>query len=68
MAAPGVGVGQNDGFTFQARAFLDEVAARPEAESLPRCAHFSDGLHALQIRDAVIASANDNGTTKEVTA
>lgn len=66
MAAPGVGVGQNDGFTFQARAFLDEVADIPEEKSLPRCAHFSDGLHALKVRDAVIASATDNGTTKEV--
>lgn len=68
MAAPGVGVGQNDGFTFQARAFLDEVVGRPEADSLPRCAEFSAGLHALQIRDAVIASATDNGSTKEVPA
>lgn len=66
MAAPGVGVGQNDGFTFQARAFLDEVAGIPEEQSLPRCAHFSDGLHALQVRDAVIASAADNGSSKEV--
>ncbi|MCF2571706.1 Gfo/Idh/MocA family protein [Brevibacterium sp. UCMA 11754] len=66
MAAPGVGVGQNDGFTFQARAFLDEIAGIPEVGSLPRCAPFSDGLHALQVRDAVIASANDNGTAKEV--
>ena len=68
MAAPGVGVGQNDGFTFQARAFLDEVVGRPEAESLPRCAQFSDGLHALEVRDAVIASAGDNGSAKEVAA
>ncbi|MEY9258350.1 putative dehydrogenase [Brevibacterium epidermidis] len=68
MAAPGVGVGQNDGFVFQARAFLDEVAGRSEADSLPRCAHFSEGLHALQVRDAVIASAGDNGAAKEVAA
>ncbi|WP_436325936.1 Gfo/Idh/MocA family protein [Brevibacterium sp. FAM 27836] len=66
MAAPGVGVGQNDGFVFQARAFLDEVAGIAEADSLPRCAPFSDGLHALQVRDAVIDSANDNGHEKEV--
>ena len=68
MAAPGVGVGQNDGFVFQARAFLDEVAGHPEADSLPRCAHFSEGLHALRVRDAVIDSANDHGTAKEVPA
>jgi len=68
MAAPGVGVGQNDGFVFQARAFLDEVAGRAEADSLPRCARFSEGLHALQVRDAVIASAGDNGAAKEVAA
>lgn len=68
MAAPGVGVGHNDGFVFQARAFLDEVAGLPKEKSLPRCAHFSEGLHALQVRDAVIASANDNGAAKEVAA
>ena len=32
MDAPGVGVGQNDGFVFQARAFLEEVAGIDEAE------------------------------------
>ena len=35
MDAPGVGIGQNDGFVFQARAFLEEVAGIDEADSLP---------------------------------
>ena len=35
MDAPGVGLGQNDGFAYQARAFLDEVAGLDEADSLP---------------------------------
>lgn len=67
MAAPGVGIGQNDGFTFQARAFLDEVVGRPESESYPRCATFADGLHALAVRDAVIASAANGGVAEDVT-
>ena len=36
MDAPSVGVGQNDGFVFQARAFLEEVVGIDEADSLPR--------------------------------
>ena len=32
----GVGLGQNEGFVYQARAFLEEVAGIEEASSLPR--------------------------------
>ena len=45
MDAPGVGVGQNDGFVFQARAFLEEVAGIDEADALPRNASFDEGVH-----------------------
>ncbi|GAA1641200.1 Gfo/Idh/MocA family oxidoreductase [Brevibacterium sanguinis] len=68
MAAPGIGIGQNDGFVFQARSFLQEVGGRPAADSLPRCASFGEGLHALAVRDAVIASAAHAGAREEVTA
>jgi predicted dehydrogenase len=54
MDAAGVGFGHNDSFVYQARAFLDEVAGRDE---LPRCASFAEGLHNLEVLDAVARSA-----------
>lgn len=66
MDAPGVGVGQNDGFVFQARAFLEEVAGIPEAASLPRNATFTDGLHNMLLLDAVAQSAARNGASVSV--
>lgn len=66
MDAPGVGVGQNDGFVFQARAFLEEVAGIPEESSLPRNAGFEDGLHNMQLIDAVAQSARLGGATVSV--
>ena len=63
MDAPGVGIGQNDGFVFQARAFLEEVAGIAEAGSLPRNAGFKDGLRNMLMLDAVARSAAANGTT-----
>jgi predicted dehydrogenase len=54
MDAPGLGFGHNDSFVYQARAFLDEVAGRDE---LPRCASFAEGLHILEVLDAVARSA-----------
>lgn len=61
MDAPGVGVGQNDGFVFQARAFLDEVAGLPAGDALPPNADFAEGLHNMQLLDAVIRSALAGG-------
>jgi predicted dehydrogenase len=58
MDFPGVGYGQNDLFTFQARAFLEQVAG---LEGLPRLASFEDGLHNLRLLDAVVASAKAGG-------
>ncbi len=57
----GVGFGQNEGFTYQARAFLDEVAGIPEEQSLPRNASFDEGLHNMEILAAVAESAANNG-------
>jgi predicted dehydrogenase len=54
MDAAGVGFGHNDSFVYQARAFLDEVAGR---DGLPRCASFAEGLHNLEVLDAVVRSA-----------
>jgi predicted dehydrogenase len=58
MDFPGVGYGQNDLFTFQARAFLEQVAG---LEGLPRMASFAEGLHNLRLLDAVAASAKAGG-------
>lgn len=57
----GVGFGQNEGFTYQARAFLEEVAGIPEEESLPRNASFDEGVRNMEILAAVARSAADNG-------
>ena len=61
MDAQGVGLGQNEGFGFQARAFLEEVAGLDEADSLPRCATFDEGVHNLEVLAAVTASAAHGG-------
>lgn len=57
----GVGFGQNEGFAFQARAFLDEVAGLSEEQSLPRNASLDEGVHNMEILAAVAQSAADNG-------
>ena len=57
----GVGFGQNEGFTYQARAFLEEVAGIPEEESLPRNTSFDEGVHNMEILAAVARSAADKG-------
>ena len=66
MDAPGVGIGQNEGFVFQARSFLEEVAGISEADSLPRCATLEEGLHNMQLIDAISQSAAENGATVAV--
>jgi predicted dehydrogenase len=66
MDAPGVGVGQNDGFVFQARAFLEEVAGIDEADALPRNASFDEGVHNMEILAAVAESAAGGGATVKV--
>ena len=68
MDAQGVGVGQNEGFGYQARAFLEEVAGLDEAESLPRCATFDEGVHNLEVLAAVTESAADGGAKTVVPA
>ncbi len=63
MDAPGVGFGQNDLFVYQARAFLEEVAGLPESDCLPRCATLDEGVHAMAVQAAVVASEAAGGTT-----
>ncbi|GAC57789.1 hypothetical protein GOHSU_25_00240 [Gordonia hirsuta DSM 44140 = NBRC 16056] len=66
MDAPGVAIGQNDGFVFQARAFLEEVAGLPQSRGLPRNADFADGLHNMELLDAVARSALAGGAEVRV--
>ncbi len=58
----GVGFGQNEGFAYQARAFLEEVAGLSEDQSLPRNAGFDEGVHNMEILAAVAQSAATDGT------
>jgi predicted dehydrogenase len=62
MDFPGVGYGQNDLFTFQARAFLEQVSG---LDGLPRMASFEEGLHNMRLIENVVASAQAGG--REVT-
>ncbi len=64
MEAPGVGGGNAESFTYQARAFLDQVAG--VAEPLPACATFADALHTMEIIQAVVRSAQDGGAAVDV--
>jgi predicted dehydrogenase len=66
MDAPGVGLGQNEGFGYQARAFLEEVAGIDEVDALPRNASFDEGVHNMEVLAAVATSAARGGTTVEV--
>jgi predicted dehydrogenase len=59
MPFPGVGHGGQEFFTYQARAFLDEIAG---LDRLPRQATFGEGLHNLQIQHAVIEAAATGST------
>jgi predicted dehydrogenase len=63
MDFPSVGHGQSDFFTYQARAFLDEIAGRDE---LPHCPGLGEGLHNLRVLDAVVASARADGKSVTV--
>ncbi|MGP9537204.1 Gfo/Idh/MocA family protein [Brachybacterium sp. AOP43-C2-M15] len=62
MAFGGVGLNQIEQFTYQAHAFLQEVAGITEG-ALPRCASFSDGHRQMRILDAIARSAADGGAT-----
>jgi predicted dehydrogenase len=63
MDAGGVGHGVADLFGYQARAFLDQIAAVGELGPLPG---FDAGLHGLQVVAAVTESANSDGAAVKV--
>lgn len=66
MAFGGVGLTQIEQFTYQAYAFLQQVAGVPESESLPRCATFADGYREMRIAHAVAESAANGGAAVDV--
>jgi predicted dehydrogenase len=68
MDATGVGFGQNEGFVFQARAFLEEVAGITGDGALPPCATFDEGVHNMELLAAVAQSAARNGAAVAVPA
>jgi predicted dehydrogenase len=63
MDFPGVGYGQNDLFSFQARAFLEQVA---DIKGLPPCPPLSAGLHNLRLLRSVVESADRGGAEVSV--
>ena len=54
MPFAGVGHGGQEFFTYQARAFLDEIAG---LDRLPKQATFADGLHNLRVEEAIVEAA-----------
>lgn len=64
MDVSGVGFGQNNLFEFQCRAFLDEVAGVDDP--LPVCASLDEGVHNMELLDAVVQSAAHDGRTVSV--
>jgi len=61
MPFAGVGHGGQEFFTYQARAFLDEISG---LDRLPRQATFADGLRNLRVQRAVIEAAATGSATE----
>jgi predicted dehydrogenase len=64
MEAPGVGGGNAEMFVYQCRAFLDQIVGTPDP--LPPNATFADGLHTMEIIQAVVRSAQSDGAAGTV--
>lgn len=64
MAFGGVGPPQIEQFTYQAYAFLQQVAG--VADGLPPCASFADGYREMRILDAIARSAAGHGATVDL--
>lgn len=65
MAFGGVGLTQIEQFTYQAHAFLQQVAGVTDG-ALPRCATFADGYREMRIADAIAKSAAAGGCTVDI--
>jgi predicted dehydrogenase len=64
MQAPGVGGGNAEMFTYQCRAFLDQLTGA--ADPLPANASFADALHTMEIIKAVVRSSETGGASVPV--
>jgi len=64
MEAPGVGIGNQEDFIYQCRAFLDQIAGTPDP--LPPNASFADALHTMEIIQAVVRSSQSDGAAVAV--
>jgi predicted dehydrogenase len=64
MEAPGVGIGNQEQFNYQARAFLDQIAG--VADPLPPNASFADGLRSMEIIEAVVRSSQSDGVAVSI--
>lgn len=64
MPGGNIAFGYGDLFTYQIRAFIDEILGRDGL--LPRNATFADGLHTMQVVEAVKKSFAEGGRTVEV--
>jgi len=65
MAFGGVGLTQIEQFTYQAYAFLQQVAKVTD-NALTPCATFADGYREMRIADAIARSAAAGGKTIEI--
>ncbi len=64
MEAPAVGIGNQEDFIYQCRAFLDQIAGTPDP--LPANATFADALHTMRIIQAIVRSAQSDGAVVPV--
>jgi predicted dehydrogenase len=64
MQAPGVSHGNVEMFTYQARAFLDQIAGA--ADPVPPNASFADGLRTMEIIQSVVRSSETGGASVSV--
>jgi len=64
MEAPGVGIGNQEMFIYQNRAFLDQVVGTPDP--VPPNGSFAHGLHNMEIIEAIVRSAQSDGAPAAV--
>ena len=64
MQAPGVGGGNAEMFTYQARAFLDQITGA--TDPVPPNATFADALRTMEIIQAVVQSSQTGGSSVSV--
>jgi predicted dehydrogenase len=64
MQSAGLGGGYAEMFTYQTRAFLDQITG--DADAVPPNASFADALHTMEVIQAVVRSSQSDGATVAV--